>query len=181
MKKNIFLFTLLIAIGIAGRMLPHVWNTTPMLAVILFGSTYLGKKYSALTLLIIMGISDFFLGTYQWQIMISVYLSFGLACFAGDFIKKYKGIATIIATPLAFSILFYLVTNWAVWQFSPLYNHSFQGLIDSYTMAIPFFKNSLTGDLVYTVLLFGTYEACMALIPALKKRLLMKDARTLVL
>lgn len=180
MKKNIFLFILLIAVGIAGRMLPHVWNTTPMLAVILFASVYLGKQYSAWVLFLSMAISDAFLGTYQWQIMLSVYICLALACFAGGIIKNHKGVISIIATPLVLSITFYVVTNWAVWQFSPLYNHTLQGLMDSYTMAIPFFKNSLTGDLVYTALFFGVYEAYMTIKARMKKDILMKDAQTLV-
>jgi hypothetical protein len=38
------------------------------------------------------------------------------------------------------------------------YGYSFGGLIECYTMAIPFFRNTLAGDVVYVALMFGVYE-----------------------
>jgi len=180
MKRNILLGITLVAIGIAGRLMPHVWNTTPILASLLFASTYLNKKSAVWLLIVVMGVSDIFLGTYQWQIMLSVYGSLLLACFTGSFIRTHKHIQTIIAAPLLFSTLFFVITNWAVWQFSPLYSHTFQGLLDSYTMAIPFFKNSLVGDLVYTSLFFGIYEGVVLLRAHAQKKSLMKDEILLI-
>jgi len=48
-----------------------------------------------------------------------------------------------------------------VWAFGTMYAHNFVGLIQSYTMAIPFFKNSLAGDLFYTAVLVGGYELAL--------------------
>ena len=59
---------------------------------------------------------------------------------------------------LGASVIFFVVTNAAVWAFTPLYAHTLAGLMQSYTMAIPFFKNSLAGDLGYTAVLFGAME-----------------------
>lgn len=181
MKKNILILIAIVAIGILGRMLPHVWNTTPVLAAIIFASTYLGRKYSALTLILIMGVSDSLLGAYQWQVMASVYVSLFVSCFAGAIIRKHKNIITMIGMPILGSILFYIVTNWAVWQFSPLYSHTFQGLIDSYVMALPFFKNSLVGDIIYSALFFGLYEGSLAALRYLKTHRHMKEAQALIL
>ena len=52
-------------------------------------------------------------------------------------------------------------TNWAVWQFSPWYASNFAGLIQSYTFALPFFRNTLLGNVFYTSVLFGVYEAAI--------------------
>jgi len=41
---------------------------------------------------------------------------------------------------------------------TPLYPKSFNGLLQSYFYAIPFFRNTILGDLVYTGLFFGGYE-----------------------
>lgn len=38
------------------------------------------------------------------------------------------------------------------------YPHTLEGLIQSYTMALPFFRNSLISDIAYTIILFGGYE-----------------------
>jgi hypothetical protein len=50
---------------------------------------------------------------------------------------------------LSSSIGFFALTNAAVWAFSPWYEKSLAGLLYCYTLALPFFKTMLYGDLVY--------------------------------
>jgi hypothetical protein len=105
-----------------------------------------------------MFVSDIFIGFYSWPIMLSVYGSFFIASLLGEYIKNHKNVGSIAVVTLSSSIIFFLITNWAVWQFGTMYAHSWQGLLDSYLMAIPFFRNSLVGDIFYAGLLFGAYE-----------------------
>ena len=58
------------------------------------------------------------------------------------------------------SILFFIVTNFGVWLTGGgwFYPKTWQGLIECYTLAIPFFRNTVAGDLVYTAVLFGLFE-----------------------
>ena len=58
---------------------------------------------------------------------------------------------------MAGSISFYLITNFAEWAFYDLYPHTAAGLIEGYVAAIPFFRNTLASDLLFSVLIFGTY------------------------
>ncbi len=162
MKKNfkkIFFLAVLVAFGVLGRLLPHAWNTTPMTAIALFASAYLGFEYSMVFVFAAMFISDGIIGFYSWPIMISVYASLFVASLLGQYIKKHKNVGSIAVVTFGSSILFFLVTNWAVWQFGTMYLHSWAGLMQSYTMAVPFFRNSLVGDLFYTGAIFGVYEA----------------------
>lgn len=160
-KKTSFLISsLLILVGISGRLLPHPWNVTPITAIALFSTTYLSLRYSFVIFLVTMIITDFFLGFYQWQIMLSVYSSFMLAGVIGLFVRKHRSAGPILVGTLASTAIFFLVTNWAVWQFSSMYAHTFTGLLESYAMAIPFLKNSLAGDLFYAGLFFGTVSLC---------------------
>lgn len=144
----------LIVFGVASRFLPHIWNFTPLTAIALFASAYLGLRYSVFVLVGIMLISDIFLGFYQWQTMIAVYSSFAVAGIVGVFIDKKK-INNILVGSIGSSLVFFFVTNWSVWMFGTMYERSLSGLVQSYMMAIPFFRNSLAGDLFYTGLLFG--------------------------
>ncbi|MBT4121398.1 hypothetical protein HOE31_00385, partial [bacterium] len=64
----------------------------------------------------------------------------------------------ILTSTLALSILFFLATNFAVWFFSPWYSHDLNGLLMTFTLAIPFFKNSLMGNVFFTSVLFGGFE-----------------------
>lgn len=157
-KTKIILSGILISLGVACRLLPHLWNFAPIAAIALFSGIYLGKRYAVILPVLAMVIGDLFLGFYEWKLMIAVYGSFVLVGLIGVLIRKYKSIETVLGGAIFASILFFLVTNWAVWQFSPWYAKTLQGLIQSYTLAIPFFRNTLMGDLFYTSVLFGAYE-----------------------
>lgn len=168
-KETKILFSLiLIALGVVCRLLPHLWNFTPMVAIALFAGVYLGKNYALSLPLITTIISDYFLGFYEWQIMLAVYSSYFLIGLLSIFIKRYKNWETIIATSITASVLFFLITNWAVWQFSSWYSKDWNGLIDSYVLALPFFRNSLLGDLFYTLTLFGCCELVIILLKTKK-------------
>lgn len=157
-KQSILIVLFLIAMGITCRLLPHPWNTTPITAIVLFSSAYFGFHYSLISFLGIMFITDAFIGFYQWQIMLSVYGSIILAGIIGLSMKKKQTVGLILLSTLGSSLIFFIITNWAVWQFGTMYPHSISGLFQSYLMAIPFFKNSLAGDILYSGLLFGAYK-----------------------
>ncbi len=161
--KTFFALALLVVVGVSGRLLPHAWDTTPITALALFVSVYFGVEYSIFFVLVAMFISDSIIGFYAWQVMFSVYGSFFIASFLGQYIKRHKNIGVIFVTTFGSSLIFFLVTNWAVWQFGAMYSHSFSGLIQSYVMGIPFFRNSLVGDLFYSGLFFGAFEGARAL------------------
>lgn len=154
-KIKILLIAVLIFCGVASRLLPHPFNFTPITAITLFVASYFGIRYSLVTLFGIMLLSDLYIGFYSWEMMLIVYSSFALVSLFGFFIKKQK-IEIIILSTLGASLSFYIITNWAVWQFGSLYEHSLFGLLQSYTAAIPFFKNSLAGDIFFTTMLFGS-------------------------
>lgn len=57
----------------------------------------------------------------------------------------------------ASSLVFFLVTNFAVWVFSPMYAANAAGLLKCYVAAVPFLRNMLEGDLFWGLVLFGGY------------------------
>ncbi len=149
---------LLILFGVVLRFLPHPANFAPIAAMGLFGGCYLRKRFAFALPLAAMLVSDFFIGFYSLKIMFSVYLSFALVGLIGIWIKNHKGVYTVIGGTLMGSVLFYLITNFAVWAFGSLYPHTLTGLLGSYAAAIPFFKNSLMGNFFYVGVMFGSYE-----------------------
>ena len=156
-EKSILLIAIGLAIlGASARLLPHPANFAPLAAIAIFGGLYLPKKLAILVPVSAMLISDVLIGFYSWKIMLVVYGSFALTAYISTKIKKR--FSSILVTTLAGSILFYLTTNAAVWAFGTMYTYDFSGLMQSYTMALPFFRNSLLGDLFYTGLLVGTYQ-----------------------
>jgi len=158
-KKIILLILILTTVGFAARLLPHPANFAPIGALALFGGLYLPRRWALILPLGVMFLSDLFIGFYAWQIMLSVYICFALVVGIGLLVRKNKKFRTVLGGTALGSVLFFLITNAAVWAFGTMYVHNLSGLIQSYAMALPFFRNSLLGDLFYTGVLIGTVEA----------------------
>lgn len=140
------------------RFLPHAPNFAPIAAIALLAGCYLPKKWAAGAPLLAMLISDYFLGFYNVFLMITVYVSFGFCLVLGLWIKKKKSFSRILAGSLAGSLTFFMATNLAVWLFTPWYEKTLVGLGQCYFLALPFFRNTLLGDLFYVGMFFGLYE-----------------------
>lgn len=163
MKKEYLLALLLVLCGALLRFLPHPPNFAPIAALALFGSVYLPKRFGILIPLIALFVSDWFIGWYHPFIMGSVYGSFVLIGIIGWWVQQKKNILQICIGSLSGSILFYLITNAAVWAWSGMYPLTVSGLGQSYFLALPFFRNTLLGDLFYTGVLFGLFESIRSL------------------
>ena len=73
-------------------------------------------------------------------------------------------------TAVAGSVLFFAVSNFGVWALGDMYPHNIAGLVACYVAAIPFFQNTLAGDLFYATLLFGGFRIAELLVPQLEAR-----------
>lgn len=152
-----FLAISLVVFGVMSRLIPHAPNIAAIGALMLFGGVYLPKKIFWLPLLALL-ISDYFLGFYGID-MLYVYGSYLLVGLIGLWLRFRKKPKFVIGSALFSSVLFFLITNFGVWAPpNNWYPHTLNGLVQSYTLALPFFRNSLIGDLGYTILLFGGYE-----------------------
>jgi hypothetical protein len=69
---------------------------------------------------------------------------------------------------LASSVLFFAVSNFGTWAFSGMYPLSVAGLAACYVAAVPFFQNTVAGDLFYVALLFGGFAIAEHLLPKLR-------------
>jgi len=145
-------------------------NFTPVGAITLFGGIYLPKRFALFVPIGAMYVSDMFIGFYDAKIMLAVYGSFILTGIMGFSIRKRKNVATIIGGTLAGSLLFFLITNAAVWAFGDMYAHTLAGLEESYIAALPFFRNSALGDIFYTGMLVGSFEGMRYILVTLKRR-----------
>lgn len=149
----------IIGVGILMRLIPHLPNFAPITAIAIFGGLYLGRKYALVLPLIIMLISDFFLGFHDT--IFFVYVSFMISGLLGLWARKQKTAGRILLITVVSSVLFFLITNLGVWLVSGMYEKSPRGLLEAFLLALPFFRNTIFGDLLYTttfVLLFELLE-----------------------
>ena len=168
--NKVRLLALLIAIFAAAalRLLPHPPNFSPIAAMALFGGAYLPKR--ALAFAAPFGalvISDALLGGF-YPGMNFVYLSFGLTVLIGWAVARRRTPLTIAGAAVASSVLFFALTNFGMWLFSGFYPLTWQGLAACYVAAIPFFQNTLAGDLFFTALLFGGFALAERMVPAVR-------------
>lgn len=149
---------LLVIAGGAMRLLPHAANVTPIAAIALFSGVYLKKSYALFLPLATLVITDIAIGFDSLESRLTVYGSFLLIGLIGLMIRKKTNILTIVAGSIGGSVIFYLITNFAFLYEPTMYPHNLTGIVSSYYNALPFFRNTLLGDLFYTGILFGVYE-----------------------
>ena len=172
---NIFKFnarftfiTGIIVFGAVMRLIPHWPNFTPIAAMALFGGAHLQKKHLAfLVPLAAMFISDLILGLHQW--MLAVYASFAIVVFIGIFLRSRIKIGSVLLASVVSSLLFFIITNFAIWIGSPFYPQNTAGLIECYVAGLPFLNNGIMGDLVFSTLFFGGFYLAQLRFPVLAK------------
>jgi len=159
---------LLIVLAAALRIAPHPWNFTPVGAMALFsGAVLKDRRLAFLFPLVALFVGDVFIGLYK--IIPIIYASFLVSVAIGLWLRDRRTIARITLATLLGAIQFFLVTNFAVWQFLKGFPHTASGLAACYIAGIPFFWNTLAGDAVYATLLFGGFALAERLFPLLRQ------------
>jgi hypothetical protein len=152
----------LVVLGAFSRLLPHPPNMTSVGAMGLFAGSKL-KTWQALSLpLLCMLITDPILAkinhysAFRWGTLF-IYASLMLNVLIGRAIAKTDNLARIALAAVLCSCQFFLLTNFSVWLLDGYYPHTWAGLVTCYTLALPFFRWTLGGDLIYAFVLFGIY------------------------
>ena len=156
-----------ILVAAALRLVPHPPNFTPIGAMALFSGAYLGRRAVAFAApLAALLLSDLILGFYHGQA--TVYFSVALIVMIGIVALTRVSALRVGAAALASSVLFFLITNLGMWLFSGFYPRTLAGLEACYVAAVPFFQNTVAGDLFYAALLFGGFALAEHFVPRLR-------------
>ncbi len=150
--------------AILTRLLPHPWNMTALGAMFLFSGATFQRKWESLAIpFVALVVSDYVVlhalygGQYSW-FMPHTWVGFLLVGLIGWGLRNDISIRTVVAGSLTGSIAFFLVSNFGVWVSGSLYPHNLGGLFECYAAGIPFFRNTVIGDLLYAAVMFGSYE-----------------------
>ena len=148
----------LIALGVLGRLLPHIPNVTPATALALFGTAMLPGAWGLVIPLLMVALRDCVIGLYDTVLW--TWAGFTLTASLGWWIRRRPSAPRIIGASCLGSMIFFLVTNFGVWLIGDrgtMYPKTLDGLRACYWAALPFLRASMLGDLVYTVGVFGLY------------------------
>ena len=180
------IITLMILVAALSRLLPHPPNFTPIGAIGLFGAAHFSRKHLAIVVpFVALWLSnlllnnlvyakmypDFYGDSFIWFGATApyVYVAFALIIGLGFLVLRTVKVGNLLAASFGASVLFFLVTNAGSWWASPQYTKDFTGLLAAYTAGIPFFWNTLLGDLFYVGVLFGGYAWIKRQVPALER------------
>lgn len=145
----------LVIFAVATRLLPHPANFAPIAAIAIFGGAVLPRRWALVLPLLAMIVSDLIIGLHP--LVFYTWGTFAVIALISNKVLKNIRPTSVVAMSLISSVLFYVVTNFAVWAQNQMYPMTASGLVHCYVNAIPFFRNTLLGDLIYTTLLFGVF------------------------
>lgn len=145
----------LIAIVVSLRVLPHPANFAPVAAAAIFGGAILPRRWALSVPLAAMIVSDLIIGLHN--LILLTWGSYALFALASSYWLRKLTLLRGAALTMSASVFFFVITNFGVWLTSGMYAHTWAGLIRCYELALPFFRNTLAGDIVYTAALFGAY------------------------
>ena len=149
--------------AVTMRFLPHAWNFTPVIAMLLLAGARMKRSQLWIPIAALVA-SDFLLnivvyhapgGADQYFTWAAYLMVLALAVFA---LSGRTRLAALAGTTIASSTIFFAVSNFGVWASGMLYPHTWSGLLTCYAMGVPFFRNAAAGDLLYTAAFFGLYE-----------------------
>ena len=149
-KENLLSFLYISIILALGRLIPHPPNFTPILAAAIVAPYIINNKWVSIAVpLTAMLIADLFIGFHSYilwvygAIALSTLFSFALKKFGRMYIQL--GIMAVLS-----SLIFFVITNFAVWLVWDFYPKTFDGLILCYAAGLPFLRNTLMSTILYT-------------------------------
>ena len=177
MKTGILVLVVLAAAF--SRLIPHPHNFTGIGAIALFGAAYFSNRFVAflvpalaifLSSLVINNVlyqADSFV--FFYDDLLGQLLAFGMITLLGFGLLKKIKVNNVILASFSASIILFVITNFSAWLTTGMYELTWSGLVQCYAMAIPFFGNTILGDLVYCGVLFGGFEWARRQVPALAR------------
>lgn len=139
-----------------SRLLPHPPNFTPVAAIALFaGATLASTRIALLVPLLGMMLSDLVIGMHGLAMV--VYGALALNVLLGRWLQGKPSVFGIAGASVAGATVFFLITNFGCWVQAG--NLTIAALVKCYVAAIPFFGNTLAGDVTFTAIIFGTASA----------------------
>jgi len=152
-------FFVFFIIGVASRLIPHLPDATPLVALILFTPAFFSTINAFILAITMLLCSDCMLYFLQSTPLIGDWTFFSytgwlLILLIGLFSKKrlFSGDSIMIGTTSSF--IFWLWTNLGTWMTTTLYPHSASGLMTCYVAALPFLRNSMIATLITVLCLY---------------------------
>ncbi len=148
-------------------LIPHIWNFTAIGALAIFSGAQFSNRGLAFILpLAAMAISDIVIGN---GFSLLVYLGFAAMVACGFLVRSKVNVTNVVLASFISASVFFLITNFAFFYPVTLYPHNISGILASYTAGLPFFRNMLIGNMVFSAVLFSSFYLLSKRYPVLAK------------
>lgn len=147
---------------------PSMQNFSPVGAMALFGGAYFAKKQWAFIVpMMALWLSNLVLNnvfytkyypTFSFGFELAVFVSFALVVAIGIVILKKVTVTNLLIANVLGTVGFFLISNFFVWAGGTMYPQTMEGLGMCFTMGLPFLKNTLLSNLLFSAVMFGTFE-----------------------
>lgn len=154
----------MIALAALTRFLPHPPNATAVAAMALFAGAQFASLRAALFVpFAAMLLSDAVIGFDGGRL--PVYGCFAATVLLGRVLRVHRHIGLALGMSLVASVMFFIVTNFFVWLAGTMYPMTQEGLAMCFAAALPYFHNTVLGDMFFTCMLFGGFELVKQMYP----------------
>jgi len=158
---------MMIVLAAILRIVPHPWNLAPIGAMALFSGAMFRNRWIAFLFPVgSLFAGDLFIGFHK--LMFIVYASFAISVAIGRRLGASRGAARIGGAVFLGAAQFFVITNFAVWVVGGFYPKTISGLVNCFAAGVPFFWNTLAGDVLYAGILFGGFALAEKMLPALR-------------
>jgi hypothetical protein len=152
-----------VILAVAVRFMPHPWMFTPVAGSLLFFGAR-GSRRQIWIPFVLLAVSDIILTKIVWAYTFSwdhfvTWAWYAAVLWLGTKLRDNASSLRIVGASLTSSVSFFLLSNFAVWACWNMYPKNFGGLMTSYIMGLPFFRNAIVGDLLFTAAMFATPAA----------------------
>lgn len=129
-----------------SRFVPHPPNFTVLIALSFYVPAILGIKYLP-ALILSFFITDMFIGFHNLM-----FFTWGSVIIIA-YISSYfiKNLSTRIIGVLLSAVIYFIITNFGSWFLKDIYLIDLDGIILAYTLALPFFYQTLISTVLFSV------------------------------
>ena len=161
-SPDLVVFGLLTAMGILGRLVPHPPNFTPIAATALFaGFFFRSATVAACVPVAALIVGDLVTGAYDPRLMAVVYASLVIPLACRSVLRRRLSPLRLALCSMISSVIFFAATNLAVWLFGDWYPRTLAGLTSCMIAGVPFFRNTVCGDLAFSAAIFSCYAVAV--------------------
>ena len=160
-EEDPMLAYLYLIVAVAFRLVPHpAWNFTPAAAALLFFGARATRRQMWLPV-VALAATDVLLNRFVYHAPTDISFLFtwlwyaAIVLLGNGILRSRTSVARVLGASLTASLSFFLISNFFVWATGTMYARNFAGLLTCFTAAIPFFRGTLAGDLVFSAAMFG--------------------------